>query len=106
MLAFELYIDMFALVPQVVMMGTQSIPVQSPVAHYVVAIAISRMMDLWYWCHEFGVFTKGLRHVSYSGYFIMFLHVVNLAIVSDFFYYYCKNVVGKLSFNEDVALDV
>merc|ERR1719199_1015730 len=70
-LTFQFYIDVFVLVPQVVMMGKQSIPVQSPIAHYVVALAFTRVLDLWYWIGKFHVFDDGILSLSFSGFFII-----------------------------------
>lgn len=100
---FRIFVDTFALVPQVVMMSLQDQPVQAPIAHFVAINSVSRMIDLSFWMREFKFFSGPLA-MSSSGWVICLLHVACLLVVADFFYYYVKTWIAGRGFNEDVPI--
>merc|ERR1719160_1386473 len=100
-----LYLDCLALMPQVVMMTRGAGKVEAPVAHFVAATAMSRVMDLSFWYYDFDLGVQGFYHgFNYSGWLIVFWHVVNLAIVADFMYYYVKARFSGKAMSEDLPL--
>lgn len=104
-----LYHDCLALMPQVVMLTRGAGKVEAPVAHFVAATTLSRVMDLSFWYYDFDLGAQGFYHgFNYSGWLIVFWHVINLAIVADFMYYYMKaHVSGRaVSANSPIPLDV
>jgi len=100
-----LYLDCLALMPQVVMMTRGAGKVEAPVSHFVAATALSRVMDLSFWYYNFNIGPQGSYHgFNYSGWLIVFWHVVNLAIVADFMFYYVKaRFLGK-TMSQDLVL--
>merc|ERR1719359_2230469 len=86
------YVDVLALLPQVVMMQRGGGKVEAPIAHFVAATAVSRIFDLSFWVDRWnrGDLPKYLLHANVSGIIIAFFHLVSLALVGDFMYYYFK----------------
>jgi len=101
------YIDVLALVPQVVMMSQGTGKVEAPIANFVAATAFSRIVDLWFWYFRFNLGPQGFWFgFNYSGYLIVFWHIVSIAIVADFMYYYLRARISGATFSEDTALDL
>lgn len=102
-----LYLDVLALMPQVVMMGRAGGKVSAPISHFVAATAMSRVVDLSFWLKNFdrvGEYESG--EVHFSGCLIIFFHVVHLLLVADFMYYYLKARLVNANFSEDLSLPV
>lgn len=100
-----LYLDVMALMPQIVMMSQGGGTVEAPICHFVAATAVSRMVDLWFWLFNFhlvGDYLPGEFH--FSGWLIIFFHVLHLLLVADFMYYYMKARLSGSSFSEDLSL--
>jgi len=80
-----LYMDVLALMPQVVMMAQGDGNVEAPVAHFVAATAISRMEDIW----DSLTVHANLRS-DWSFWINVFVQLLNVLLVADFVYYYMK----------------
>lgn len=91
-----LYMDVLALVPQVVMMSRSGGKIEAPIAHFVAATFFSRMEDLWdtIMYHSNNMSSSG---DVLSARFIICVQVVHLLLVADFMYYYLKaRAAGKV----------
>jgi len=102
-----LYLDIMALMPQIVMMDQGAGKVSAPICHFVAATAVSRMVDLWFWFFNFqlvGDYMPGEFH--FSGWLIIFFHIVHLLLVADFMYYYVKARLSGSSFADDLSLPI
>lgn len=100
------YLDVLALLPQVVMMAQGGGKVLAPISHFVAATTLSRVVDLWFWFYEFDALIPQLNfylpgNANYSACLIVFLHVVSLVLVADFMYYYLKARFSGSSFSDD-----
>lgn len=100
-----LYMDVMALMPQVVMMsrGMQSTEgkVEAPIAHFVAATFLSRVDDLW----DSLVFETSLRDNNATAYWtVVFMQSVHLLLVADFMYYWIKARAHKCTLVEDIRL--
>merc|ERR1719428_2243671 len=74
-----LYLDVMALMPQVVMMGKGNGKVSAPISHFVAATAVSRTVDLSFWFRNFelvGDYEPNEFH--FSGWLIIFFHILHL----------------------------
>lgn len=102
-----LYLDVLALMPQVVMMGKSGGKIESPICHFVAATAVSRMVDIWFWFYNFdSVGPPDLQRgdINFSACLIVALHVLHLLLVADFMYYYVKaRFAGSLS--DDLSVE-
>lgn len=100
-----LYLDVMALMPQIIMMERGAGKVAAPICHFVAATAASRLVDLWFWLFNFqsvGDYMPGEFH--FSGWLIIFFHVLHLLLVADFMYYYMKARLSGSSLSEDLSL--
>jgi len=99
-----LYMDVLALLPQVVMMARGGGKVSAPIAHFVAATFLSRIEDLsdslFFKADSFGP----EDHFSY--YIIIFFQALHLLVVADFMYYYLKNVTSGAGLEKDMDMDV
>jgi len=86
------YVDVFALLPQVVMMTfSPGKKVAVPIANFVAATSISRVTDLWFWYLRFDLGPQGWwGDFNFSGHLIVSFHVISLLLVVDFMYYYLR----------------
>jgi hypothetical protein len=86
------YVDVLALLPQVVMMSTSpGKKVAVPIAEFVAATTASRVVDLWFWYLRFDLGPQGWwGNFNYSGWIIVIFHFISLALVADFMFYYFR----------------
>jgi hypothetical protein len=95
-----MYMDMLALMPQVAMMAISHNKVETPIADFVFLTSISRCSDLWH-----SLFSNELRKQQpfmfllarlldkgaiHSERVAIIPQIVNLLLVADFGYYFCK----------------
>jgi hypothetical protein len=90
--AASFYIDVLALLPQVVMMQRGAGVVEAPIAHFVAATFVSRFFDLLFWYDRWakGDFLKYMGDENVSLWIIAIFHLVSFMLVADFMYYYFK----------------
>jgi hypothetical protein len=101
-----LYMDVFSLLPQIVMMAKSGGKIEAPIAHFVAATAIRWLIDLGFWYFDFNLGPQGYyKGVNVSGILIVAFHILSLCLVADFMYYYVKARLGgsKLSDDLDVS---
>merc|ERR1719240_605487 len=83
-----LYMDVLALMPQVVMMAQSGGKVATPIANFVAATAISRCGDVYY--SLFGPASDLSVTDPVSFWMAVSIQIVHLLLVADFMYYFCK----------------
>merc|ERR1719428_265890 len=97
-----LYMDVLALMPQVVMMSRSGGKIEAPIAHFVAATFLSRMEDLWD-----SLMYHQNSHASddvFSYWMVICVQAMHLLLVADFMYYYMKaRAAGKV---EDLQLKI
>merc|ERR1719321_1220438 len=81
-----LYMDVLALMPQVVMMSRSGGKIEAPIAHFVAATFLSRMEDLW----DSLMYHQDSQSDAFSYWMVIFVQVIHLLLVADFMYYYMK----------------
>merc|ERR1719473_2274260 len=97
----SLYIDSVSMLPQLWMM-TRSGGGQVLTCHYVAAMALSRGMNFVFWFHgypELALIEEegGEPGSNVAGYAVVVAHVVQLALMADFLWYYVRALCGKLA---------
>lgn len=98
-----MYMDVMALMPQVVMMSQGGGKVSAAIAHFVAATFVSRIGDLY----DSLFYESGVYKSDPTSYWMcVFLQSLHLVLVADFMYYYIKaRSSGQCSgLVEDVAL--
>lgn len=102
-----LYMDVVALVPQIVMMARGGGKVEAPIAHFVAATALRWFVDLSFWYYSFDLGPQGyIGNFNYSGWIIVVVHVLSLVFVADFMYYYVKARLSGSSLSEDLTIEI
>jgi len=95
------YIDIFALVPQVVMMAQGGGKVEAPIAHFVAATFLSRMGDIW----DSLMYENDLRVTDNVSFWTVVVgQGLHLLLVADFMYYYMKARTSGAKLLEDINL--
>lgn len=106
--ACYMYLDMIALMPQVVMMSNMARAggkVEAPIAHFVAATAIRELADLGFWLSDFELGPQGYyRGFNYSGWICVLTQALAVLLVADFMYYYFKARFSGAALSEDLAL--
>lgn len=103
--SMSFYVDVLALLPQVVMMQRGNGKVEAPIAHFVAATALSRMNDLGFWYYRWNLGPQGWWHgINISGMIIVGFHIISLLLVADFMYYYIKARMSGQTMSEDMSI--
>lgn len=103
--SMSFYIDVLALLPQVVMMQRGGGKVEAPIAHFVAATTLSRLNDLGFWYFRWNIGPQGWWHgINTSGMIIVGFHIVSLLLVADFMYYYVKARVSGQTMTDDMSI--
>lgn len=98
-----MYMDVLALMPQIVMMAQGGNKVSAPIAHFVAATFVSRIGDLY----DSMVYETGIRTTDPLAYWmVVFLQSLHLLLVADFMYYYIKARSSGHGLVDDVEVDV
>jgi len=101
-----LYVDVMALMPQVVMMAKGGGTVDAMISHFVAATVVSRLFDLaFWWCAGFAWISQP-DTFNFSGWLIIAMHVIHLLLVADFMYYHVKAYFCGMSLSEDLTIDI
>eukprot|EP00929_Paragymnodinium_shiwhaense_P064993 TRINITY_DN3262_c0_g2_i2.p1 TRINITY_DN3262_c0_g2~~TRINITY_DN3262_c0_g2_i2.p1 ORF type:complete len:322 (-),score=87.71 TRINITY_DN3262_c0_g2_i2:98-1063(-) len=100
-----MWLDVLALLPQVIMMAQGAGKIEAPIAHFVAATTLSRCTDLSFWYYNFDQGRQGyLFGFNYTGILIVASQVIGLLLVADFMYYYVKARLAGKSLTEDLDL--
>jgi len=102
-LAANMYLDTMALMPQIFMMQRSGGKIQAPIAHFVAATALSKGCDLLFWCENLHADFYVYGDV-WSGWMMIFAHVVMLGLIGDFIYHYVKARMAGQSLTQDLDL--
>lgn len=88
-----LYIDVFAMLPQLWMVGKIQVggELEALTGHYIGAIAASRMVNLYFWWYGFREFAPKDGSFNLTGYAILAAHVIQVLLLIDFVYFYVKS---------------
>jgi len=101
--AISFYIDVLALLPQVVMMQRGSGKIEAPIAHFVAATAFSRMSDLTFW---YSRWDRAPTRLPEGMTIIVVFHIISLLLVADFMYYYIKASLNNRTMTEDISISL
>jgi len=99
-----LYMDVLALIPQVVMMSRDGGKIAAPIAHFVAATFLSRIEDLSDTVLYHGNALQPGEIFSWR--LIVLLQLVHLLLVADFMYYYIKARTSGSGMVEDLDMSM
>jgi len=101
------YLDVGALLPQVVMMARSVGKVEAPIAHFVAATAFRWGIDLWSWYFNLDLGPQGwYKGINVAGLLIVATHILALLLVADFMYFYIKARISGSKLTDDLEVDV
>merc|ERR1719387_1573599 len=101
-----LYLDVFALLPQVVMMANAGKKVEAPIAHFVAATALRWVIDLWFWYFDWDLGPQGwYKGINVSGCLIVTFHFVSLGLIADFMWYYMRARCSGSKLSDDLNIE-
>jgi hypothetical protein len=97
-----MYMDVLALMPQVLMMSRGGGKVEAPIAHFVAATFLSRIEDL----SDTILYHSGHKSQGelFSYWLVVFIQGLHLLLVADFMYYYVKARTSGSDLVEDLDL--
>jgi len=103
-----LYIDVVAMVPQLVLMTKIQGEVEALTSHYVGATALSKAASLIFWFHGFTELAPVNGGFNLSGWAIVAAHVFQVLLLGDFLFYYVRACVstGSARFQLPTYIDV
>jgi len=103
-LAISMYVDMTALMPQIVFMMRGDGRVQAPVSNFVAATAVSKIADLSFWFQN--MHTSGFYAIgdTWSPILMIIAHAIMVLLIADFMYHYLKAKFSGAKFSEDLDL--
>eukprot|EP00928_Gymnodinium_smaydae_P034424 TRINITY_DN24397_c0_g1_i1.p1 TRINITY_DN24397_c0_g1~~TRINITY_DN24397_c0_g1_i1.p1 ORF type:complete len:389 (-),score=76.11 TRINITY_DN24397_c0_g1_i1:47-1141(-) len=84
---FALYVDAFAMLPQLWMLARSGGVASGAVAHHIAGTFASRFVRLLFWWQVRGMWQQGAKA---TGWLILVVHVCHLLLLSDFVCYYLK----------------
>merc|ERR1719456_2229175 len=92
---FALYVDVFAMMPQLWMLAKMERGAQLDGlnAHYIAAIAASRAVSLYFWYYGFREFAPKDGSFNLTGWAIMGAHVIQMLLFVDFVVIYVKSCI-------------
>eukprot|EP00927_Polykrikos_kofoidii_P037827 TRINITY_DN32030_c0_g1_i1.p1 TRINITY_DN32030_c0_g1~~TRINITY_DN32030_c0_g1_i1.p1 ORF type:complete len:367 (+),score=28.41 TRINITY_DN32030_c0_g1_i1:58-1101(+) len=86
------YVDVFAMLPQLRMIGQNGGVADEAVSHHVAGTFVSRLLGVTFWWLIRGTWHHGVR---LSGWIILVAYSSQLLLLSHFMAYYLKAVVGR-----------
>lgn len=88
-----LYVDVFAMLPQLWMVAKIETggKLDGFNAHYIGAIAASRMVSLYFWWYGHREFAPKKGGFNLTGYAILAAHVIQVLLLADFVVFYVKS---------------
>lgn len=96
-----LYMDVLALMPQVVMMAKAGGKVEAPIANFVAATSISRCGDLF---HSLVFLGQTRSNEPFSYWMAVSVQFIHLLLVADFMYYYLKARASAQKLVDEIKL--
>merc|ERR1719310_840739 len=85
-----LYIDVVAMVPQLVLISKIRGEVEALTSHFVGATALSRLTSLIFWYHGFAELAPLDGSFNLAGWAIIAAHVLQVLLLGDFLFYYVR----------------
>ena len=104
MWTFSMYLETFAVFPQLKLFMNKKGQIESYTTHYVALCGLSRLLSLLFWLDTFKELNTSddesfTLFGNYCGYFIIISQIGQLIIMVDYYYYYFKSLIKGESMN-------
>ena len=98
--AFSMYLETFAIFPQILLFTIKKGQIESFTSHYVALCGLSRLFSLIFWWDTYEELnTNELYLGKYVGYFIIGSQILQLLIMADYYYLYFKSILKGQAIN-------
>jgi hypothetical protein len=98
--AFSMYLETFAIFPQILLFTIKKGQIESFTSHYVALCGLSRLFSLIFWFDTYEeLVTYDLYFGKYVGYFIIGSQILQLIIMADYYYIYFKSILKGQAIN-------
>lgn len=93
---FALYVETFAMVPQLFMMGKLAGEVEVLTSHYVASMAVSKVFAFIFWYFSYNELASRNGGYNLAGWAVILSYSVQTLLFADFLYYYIKSIkIGR-----------
>ena len=98
--AFSMYLETFAIFPQILLFTLKKGQIESFTSHYVALCGLSRLFSLTFWWDTYEELKSyNLFFGQYVGYFIIGSQILQLIIMADYYYLYFKSILKGQEIN-------
>lgn len=98
--AFSMYLETFAIFPQILLFTIKKGQIESFTSHYVALCGLSRLFSLIFWFDTYEeLVTYDLYFGKYVGYVIIGSQILQLIIMADYYYLYFKSILKGQAIN-------
>ena len=98
--AFSMYLEAFAIFPQILLFALKKGQIESFTSHYVALCGLSRLFSLIFWWDTYEeLISYDLYFGKYAGYFIIGAQILQLIIMADYYYLYFKSILKGQAMN-------
>ena len=98
--AFSMYLEAFAIFPQILLFTIKKGQIESFTSHYVALCGLSRLFSLIFWYDTYEeLYTDEVYFGRYVGYFIIGSQILQLIIMADYYYLYFKSILKGQAIN-------
>ena len=98
--AFSMYLEAFAIFPQILLFALKKGQIESFTSHYVALCGLSRLFSLIFWWDTYEeLISYDLYFGKYVGYFIIGAQILQLIIMADYYYLYFKSILKGQAMN-------
>ena len=98
--AFSMYLEAFAIFPQILLFSIKKGQIESFTSHYVALCGLSRLFSLIFWWDTYEeLVSYDLYFGKYVGYFIIGAQILQLIIMADYYYLYFKSILKGQAMN-------
>ncbi|KAL4453414.1 hypothetical protein ABPG74_017621 [Tetrahymena malaccensis] len=93
---FGLYLESFAMFPQLDVFRKKGGEIESYTSHYVASQTLSRIMQFIFWVFSFKELNETVNSSSffpsYVGFFVLIAQIIQIALTGDFLYFYITSI--------------
>ena len=98
--AFSMYLETFAIFPQILLFTLKKGQIESFTSHYVALCGLSRLFSLTFWWDTYEELkSNNVFFGQYVGYFIIGSQILQLIIMADYYYLYFKSILKGQAIN-------
>ena len=98
--AFSMYLETFAIFPQILLFTIKKGQIESFTSHYVALCGLNRLFSLIFWWDTYEeLYSFDLYFGKYVGYFIIGSQILQLIIMADYYYLYFKSILKGQAMN-------